>query len=115
MFYVIQRYHGAPHKQYLTYIIARCITSNNSKNIIFEFKKGDEVKRKWVDKEDIVLITHNKQLFVTTIMRLEALTKGHMEKISVAQDKLDEEISALLFAMKGEFDNIKEMSEAESA
>lgn len=107
MYYVIQRHHGDPRKHYLAYTVPKYISSQNSQNIIFEFQHEGTVKRKWAPKEEIVLLTDDKELFQTTLRRLEELKHAHFEKIDAAQTQLNNEISALLSTMQNEFDNIR--------
>jgi hypothetical protein len=107
MYYVIQRHHGDPKKHYLAYSVPRYISSQNSQNIIFEFHHEGTVKRKWAPKEEIVLLTDDKQLFQITLQRLEELKSAHFERIDAAQAQLNHEISALLNTMQNEFETIQ--------
>lgn len=107
MYYVIQRHHSDPKKHYLAYTVPRYISSENSVNIIFEFQHEGVVKRKWAPKEEIILLTADKQLFQTTLQRLEGLKSSHLERIDAAQAQLNDEINALLNTMQNEFDTIK--------
>jgi hypothetical protein len=107
MYYVIQKHHGDPKKHYLAYTVPRYISSENSQNIIFEFRHNDTVKRKWAPKEEIVLLTDDEVLFKTTLEKLEAIKRTHIERIDAAESQLNHEISALLNTMKSEFEIIK--------
>lgn len=110
MYYVIQKHHGDPKKHYLAYTVPRYISSENSQNIIFEFRQNEVVKRKWAPKEEIVLLTDNEQLFQTTLQKLEQLKKTHLERIDAAETQLNEEIYAMLTTMQAEFETIKKNS-----
>jgi hypothetical protein len=107
MYYVIQRHHGDPKKHYLAYTVPRYISSDNSQNIIFEFRHNDTVKRKWAPKDEIVLLTDDEQLFQTTLQKLEELKRVHLERIDVAEAQLNQEIYAMLSTMQSEFETIK--------
>ncbi|WP_310439334.1 hypothetical protein [Sulfuricurvum sp.] len=107
MYYVIQRHHGDPKKHYLAYTVPRYISSENSQNIIFEFRHNDSVKRKWAPKEEIVLLTDDEQLFQITLKKLELLKRSHLERIDAAEAQLNQEIFALLNTMQSEFETIK--------
>jgi hypothetical protein len=107
MYYVIQRHHGDPKKHYLAYTVPRYISSENSQNVIFEFRHDGVVKRKWAPKEEIILLTDNESLFKTTLEKLEALKRSHLEKIDAAEAHLNEEIFALLSTMQETFQEIK--------
>ena len=110
MYYVIQKHHGDPKKHYLAYTVPRYISSENSQNIIFEFRHNDTVKRKWAPKEEIVLLTDDEVLFKTTLEKLEAIKRLHIERIDAAESQLNQEISAFLNTMKNQFEIIKKNS-----
>ncbi|MDO9056455.1 MAG: hypothetical protein Q8M43_12075 [Sulfuricurvum sp.] len=107
MYYVIQRHHGDPKKHYLAYTVPRYISSENSQNIIFEFRHNDTVKRKWAPKDEIVLLTDDEQLFQTTLQKLEGLKRSHLERIDAAEAQLNQEVFAMLTTMQTEFETIK--------
>jgi hypothetical protein len=107
MYYVIQRHNGDPKKHYIAYTVPKYISSDNSKNIIFEFKHEGQIKRKWTSKEEIILLTDNKELFYATLQKLETLKNAHLEEINKAEEKLEHEITRMLAAMQNEFDTIK--------
>jgi hypothetical protein len=107
MYYVIQRHHSDPKKHYLAYTVPRYISSENSQNIIFEFRHNDTIKRKWAPKEEIVLLTDDEQLFQATLKKLEALKRTHLERIGAVETQLNQEISSMLNAMQSEFETIK--------
>lgn len=112
MYYVIQRHHNNLQKHYLAYAVAKYITAKNTHNIIFEIAKDGVMKRKWSPKADILLLTADKELFRTTLERLEAIKNQHLEKIDAAQEHLNQEIKHLHESMQKEFDMIKQSSEA---
>lgn len=107
MYYVIQRHHGDPKKHYLAYTVPRYISSENSQNIIFEFRQNDTVKRKWAPKEEIVLLTDDEKLFQDTLQKLEMLKRSHIERIDAAEAQLNQEIFSMLKNMQAEFETIK--------
>lgn len=107
MYYVIQKHHGDPKKHYVAYTVPRYISSQNSQNIIFEFRVNDTVKRKWAPKEEIVLLTDDEQLFQNTLQKLEALKQVHLDKIDAAEEQLNQEIYSMLNSMQRQFEIIK--------
>ena len=84
MYYVIQRHHADPKKHYLAYTVPRYISSENTQNIIFEFKHNGVAKRKWAPKEDIIFLSDDQTLFQSTLQKLEALKNSHLAKIDAA-------------------------------
>lgn len=107
MYYVIQRHHGDPKKHYLAYMVPRYISSENSKNFIFEFNHDGVLKRKWAPKEEVVLLTENEALFKATLEQLESLKNAHLMKIDAAEMQLHQEIQSMLTAMQSQFELIK--------
>jgi hypothetical protein len=107
MYYVIQKHHGNPKKHYLAYTVPRYISSENSQNIIFEFRNEEGTKRKWAPKDEIVLLTDDQQLFQTTLQKLEEIKQAHLEKIDAAETQLNQEIFAMLNSMQSQFEIIK--------
>lgn len=107
MYYVIQRHHNNHKKHYFAYTVTKYIAAKNTQNIIFEIHQNDGVKRKWSPKEDIILLTEDKELFRTTYERLEVITSKHMEKIDAVQEELNREIEAFHQNIQKEFDLIK--------
>lgn len=107
MYYVIQKHHGDPKKHYLAYTVPRYISSQNSQNIIFEFRHNDTVKRKWAPKDEIVLLTDDEALFQDTLQKLEELKRSHLERIDAAEAQLNHEIYSMLNTMQEQFEIIK--------
>lgn len=112
MFYVIQRRHGNHQKHYFAFMVVKYISAKNTQNVIFEISQNGETKRKWSPKEDIVLVTSDKELFHTTMEQLEALKKEHLEKIGAAQEKLNQEIEHFNETMQSAFQKIKLSSQS---
>jgi predicted transcriptional regulator len=112
MYYVIQRYHNDHQKHYFAYVVAKYIAAKNTQNVIFEITQNGVTKRKWSPKKDIILLTADKELFRSTIERLEAIKEQHLEKINSAQEKLNQELSQLYDALQKEFETILLSSQA---
>lgn len=107
MYYVIQRHHNDHKKHYFVYAVTKYISAKNTQNIIFEINKNGVAKRKWSPKEDIILLTADKELFRSAVQRLEAIKEHHLEKINAAQEKLHHEINHFHTTMQEEFETIK--------
>lgn len=108
MYYVIQRHHNNHKKHYFAYSVAKYIAAKNTQNIIFEINHNGVMKRKWSPKEDIILLTEDKELFRTTYERLETLSAHHLEKINAVQEELNNAVSDFHQTMQKEFELIKE-------
>jgi hypothetical protein len=115
MYYVIQRYHNNHKKHYFAYAVTKYISAKNTQNIIFEINQNGTMKRKWSPKDDIILLTADKELFRTTYERLEALKEQHITKIEAVQEKLDHELDDFRDSMQQEFDLIKRSTQSDTA
>lgn len=107
MYYVIQRHHNNHKKHFFAYLATKCIAAKNTQNVIFEIDQSGVVKRKWAPKEDLVLLTEDKELFRTTYERLEALSTHHLEKINAVQEQLNTAVNDFHECMQKEFETIK--------
>ena len=108
MYYVIQRHHKNHKKHFFAYSVVKYIAAKNTQNIIFEIHQHGEVKRKWLPKDDVILLTQDKELFRTTYERLEAISAKHLKKIDAVQEELNHEIQEFNENMQKEFALIKQ-------
>lgn len=112
MYYVIQRYHNDQQKHYFAYAVVKYISAKNTQNIIFEITQNGITKRKWSPKKDIILLTADKELFRSTMERLEAIKEQHLEKINSVQERLNQELHQFHETLEKEFEAILLSSQA---
>ncbi|MDP2077557.1 MAG: hypothetical protein Q8N01_04180 [Sulfuricurvum sp.] len=112
MYYVIQRHHNDHQKHYFAYAVAKYISAKNTQNIIFEIIQNGVTKRKWSPKKDIILLTADKELFRSTIERLEAIKEHHLGKINAAQEELNQELNHFHDILQKEFEMIQLASQS---
>ena len=106
MYDVIQHNFDNSDKHYISFKVPRFITNTNNKNIIFEFKIEGKIKRKWSNKEDIILLTDDVETFKKVIHQLTLIENRHKTIIEETKKALDNEIKAFASAMEDEFVNI---------
>jgi len=107
VFYVIQHNFHDQSKHYIAFKVPKYITNSNNKNIIFEFNIEGKIKRKWSNKEDIILLTDDVEVFKKVVKQLNTVADHHKKIIQDAEDALTAEIKAFASAMEDEFVNIK--------
>lgn len=107
MYYVIQAIHGIKNKHFVSYSAPKYIYSAKNENVIFEFGEKPDIKRKWAAKVDIVLLTKDKEFFLTFLKRLKNTEETYLNKIDEQQKRLDELFAELKEKMDGQFDSIK--------
>ncbi|MCW9025733.1 MAG: hypothetical protein OQJ77_00320, partial [Thiovulaceae bacterium] len=64
MYYVIKRQHSIPLQHFIGFAVSKYIASKNNDHVIFEFEKNGKTERKWVKREDVVLLTKDKKYFL---------------------------------------------------
>jgi len=70
--------------------VPKYIVTKESDNVIFEFKKNGKVTRKWVKKEEIVLLTEDKEFFIKTMEQFKNVEATQQKLINEAQAKLEQ-------------------------
>lgn len=106
MYYVIQHNFHDQLKHFIAFKVPKYITNANNKNIIFEFETDGKIKRKWSNKEDIILLTDDPEIFARVLKQLTMIADRHKKVIQEAQNVLNQEIKAFASAMEDEFVNI---------
>lgn len=92
MYYVIKKQSNSLVSTVIGFEVPKYIVSKNSQNVIFEFIKDDKPLRKWVSKDDIVLLTDNKEFFLKTLERFKKIEGEQLMLIGQAQEELDRTI-----------------------
>ena len=113
MYYVIKRQHNVPLSSFFCFKIEKYIASKDHDSIIVEFMKGDKKIRKWIKKEDIILITKDETFFIKIkkhFMQLESLQK---ELVDHAQEELDKSIEEFSESMNLEINEFNKLKHKE--
>ncbi|MBA1433636.1 MAG: hypothetical protein FAF04_08660, partial [Epsilonproteobacteria bacterium] len=87
------------------------ITKKNSDNVIFKFKIDGKIVRKWVNKDEILLLTDNKEFYLKTMQNFQKVEEEQQKLVTEAQEKLNETIENYAQTMNEEFDSFEEMRE----
>lgn len=92
MYYVIKKQTNSLVSTVIGFEVPKYIVSKNSENVIFEFIKDDKPLRKWVNKDDIVLLTDNREFFLKTLEKFKKIEGEQLLLIGQAQEELDRTI-----------------------
>ena len=114
MYYVIKKNIGNPTSCFIGFAALKYIAAKNSDNVIFEFKKDGKVTRKWVKKEEIILLTDDKEFFLKTINQFQEVEATQQKLIDDAQAKLEQtmvEFTENVNAEIEEFEEIRDSSD----
>ncbi len=111
MYYVIKKKTDTHPTQFIGFKVPKFITKKNSDNVIFEFKIDGKIVRKWVNKEEILLLTDDKEFYLKTMQNFKKVEEEQQKLVTEAQEKLNETIENYAQTMNEEFDSFEEMRE----
>jgi len=113
MYYVIKQQHISPTQHFVGFVVEKYIVSKTNENIIFEFKKDGKAERKWVKKEDIILLTQDKEFFLEIFNQFKATESQQQELLNQAKEQLDQSINNFASVMHEEIDQFNKLKLAD--
>ncbi len=115
MYYVIKRQIGIPLVTFIGFKVPKYIASKNSENIIFEFTKDGKADRKWVKKNEIILLTKDKTLFLKTMEKFKAVEETQKKLVDDAKNHLEKSMETMTETMNTEIENFEEFKYSTAA
>jgi hypothetical protein len=112
MYYVIKKQHATPLSTFISFPVPKYIASKNSDNVIFEFQKDGKPLRKWVKKEDIILLTNDKEYFEKTLKHFKEIEQAQKKLVDEAQEQLNKSIENFSETMQIEIDEYSEIRDS---
>ncbi|EQB39151.1 hypothetical protein M947_08300 [Sulfurimonas hongkongensis] len=112
MYYVIKKQHATPLSTFIGFPVRKFIASKNSDNVIFEFQKDGKPLRKWVKKEDIILLTDNKEYYQKTLKHFSEIESTQKKLVEEAQAHLKNSMETFTDTMHTEMDEYEELRDS---
>ena len=112
MYYVIKKNIGNPTSCFMGFSVPKYIVTKGSDNVIFEFKKDGKVTRKWIKKEEIVLLTDDKEFFIKTMDQFKSVEATQQKLINEAQAKLEQSMVEFTENVNTEIDKFEEIRDS---
>ena len=112
MYYVIKRQIDNPSACFIGFNVPKYIASKNSENVIFEFIKDGKPLRKWVKKEEIILLTEDKEFFIRTMDKFKEVQTTQQALIDEARSKLEESMENLTETVNAEIHDFEELRDS---
>ncbi len=112
MYYVIKKNIGNPSSCFMGFNAPKYIAAKNSDNVIFEFTKDGKVTRKWVKKEEIILLTDDKEFFIKTLNQFKEVEATQQKLIDEAQAKLEQTTIEFTENVNAEIDEFEEIRDS---
>lgn len=109
MYYVIKRNKNVPMSCFLGFKTPKYIATKNSENVIFEFIKDGKTQRKWVRKDEIVLLTDNKDFFLKTMEQFKTIEEDQQKLVDAAQAQLNSSKEVFTQTVNAELDKFNKI------
>ncbi len=112
MYYVIKKNIGNPSSCFMGFNVPKYIADKNSNNVIFEFTKDGKVTRKWVKKEEIILLTEDREFFIKTLNQFKEVEATQQKLIDEASAKLEQTMVEFTENVNAEIDEFEEICDS---
>ncbi len=109
MYYVIKKQIGTPPSCFLGFKVPKYIAAKNSENVIFEFEKDGKINRKWVKKEEIILLTEDKEFFLKTMAQFKETEETQQKLVDEARNKLNQSMETFTETINSEIEEFEEI------
>jgi hypothetical protein len=109
MYYIIKRQFDVPLQYFIGFAAPKYIASKKNDTIIFEFIIDGKPVRKWVKKEEIILLTKDKDFFVQTMDQFKAVENTQKELVEAAKEKLNQTLETYTETINAELDEFNEI------
>ena len=115
MYYVIKKQHGVKMSSFFCFKVNKYIASKDKDTIILEFEKDGKKIRKWIKKDDIILLTDNEDFFMKIRKQLTETENIQKKLIEEAMAELDKSIETFSETMEAEIDKFNELKQSNDA
>ena len=111
MYYAIIKKRSTYPMEFAGFKVPKFITKKNSDNVIFEFRVDGKTLRKWINKNDILLLTNDKEFYLATMKKFKNVQMEQQKLVDEANKRLNETIENFAQTMDKEFEEFEEMRE----
>ncbi len=113
MYYVIKKQSDSPAKCFIGFKVAKYIAAKNSDNVIFEFIKDGKTIRKWIKKDDIVLLTKDRDFFIKTMDQFKTVEATQQKLVDEAREKLNQSMETFTETINTEINEFNEIKDSD--
>ena len=92
MYYVIKKQADKPQEHFIGFRVPKYIASKSNDTVIFEFLKDGKPLRKWVKKEEIILLTDDKEYFLKVLNQFKAIEEQQQALVNEAKAQLEQSL-----------------------
>ena len=112
MYYVIKKQHTSPLITFMSFLVPKYIASKSNENVIFEFQKDGKPIRKWVKKEDVILLTDDKAYFNKVLKSLKDTEAQQQKLVDEAKEHLNKSLETFTETMTTEIEKYAEIRDS---
>ena len=112
MYYVIKKPTVANPSQYISFQVEKYISNKQNDTVIFELNINGKVVRKWVKKDEIILLTQDREFFIKTLKEFRSVEEKQKELVAQAQAELEKSIENYSDTMLSEIEKFEETKDA---
>jgi gas vesicle protein len=112
MYYVIKKRRDKPGSTFVGFLAPKFIATKNSESVIFEFEKDGKVIRKWIKKEDLILLTADKEYFQTIMRQFKEVQQAQQAIVDEASKALEKSMEDFMETMNSEISDYEELRDA---
>ena len=112
MYYVIMKQRDKPGSTFLGFSTPKYIATKNSDSVIFEFTKDGKVLRKWIKKEELILLTADKEYFQTIMKKFQDVQQTQQDLVDEAHKALETSMENFTETMNAEISDYEELRDA---
>ena len=109
MYYVIKKQPDSLEQSFIGFQVPKYIAAKNNNHVILEFTLKGKVTRKWVKKEEIILLTDKKNYFLQIMKQFKKVEDTQKKLVEDARHKLDESMETFSETMQAEMDKFEEI------
>ena len=109
MYYVIKRISNTRPVEFIGFKVSKYLTNKNSDTVIFEFILKGKTTRKWVKKEEIILLTEDKEFYLQTLKGFKKTQDEQQKILNAAQEQLDLAFTTFSDTMDSTFEEFEEI------
>ena len=109
MYYVIKRISNTRPVEFIGFNVSKYLTNKNSDTVIFEFILKSKTTRKWVKKEEIILLTEDKEFYLQTLKGFKKTQDEQQKILNAAQEQLDLAFTTFSDTMDSTFEEFEEI------
>jgi len=113
MYYVIKKQPDSIEQSFIGFQVPKYIAAKNNNHVILEFTVKGKVTRKWVKKEEIILLTDKKDYFLKIMKQFKSVENTQKKLVEDARNKLDESMETFSETMQAEMDKFEEIKNSD--